>query len=117
MNLHKTYLEKKYDLKRENEVKLSLFTQKMNEVKKLSEISHLDLVKLSSDLYESGYSCLDLIEWVKEYSDFSTSEKSRIVLCFDNVRYEYRCEKLLLLYMFDFIFLRSNKDLKNIGFI
>lgn len=80
-------------------------------------LSHLDLVNYSCELYEQGYSCLDIIKWVKTESQFTEMEISSIVICFDKVRPEYRCEKLLILYMLDFIFLRSNKDLKNIGFI
>jgi DNA polymerase III delta prime subunit len=119
INLHRQYLETKYHLKRENENRNGLFKKIMDEMfhKTLDEISHLDLVNLSSQLYESGFSCFDLIEWVKHHSELSEKDKSSVIICFDKVRSEYRCEKLLLLYMFDFLFLRLNKDLKNIGFI
>lgn len=86
--------------------------------KTLSTYTHMDFVKLSSDLYDNGYSCLDILEWIKSpKSTVSDYEISRTVLCFDKVRPEYRCEKLLMLYMFDYVFLRLNRDLKNIGFI
>lgn len=89
----------------------------MDKIQFSQNLSHLDLVNYSCNLYEDGYSCLDIIEWVKNDSHFSEYEISGIIICFDKVRPEYRCEKLLLLYMLDFIFFRSNKDLKNIGFI
>jgi DNA polymerase III delta prime subunit len=119
INLHKTYLDFKYNLQSEYKDKISSIKIIIDKISSLLEISHLDLVKLSSTLYESGYSCLDLMEWVKQcsHSHYSEYEKSEIVICFDKVRMEYRCEKLLMLYMLDFIFLRSNKNLKNIGFI
>jgi len=84
----------------------------------LSKYTHTDFVNLSNELYDNGYSCLDIIEWIKSpKSTISDYEISRTVLCFDKVRPEYRSEKLLMLYMFDYIFLRSNRDLKNFGFI
>jgi len=84
----------------------------------LENYSHIDFVKLSIQLYNDGFSCLDIIDWIKTAdSGFSEFDISRIILCFDKIRPEYRCERLLMLYMFDYIFLRSNVDLKNIGFI
>jgi len=84
----------------------------------LENCSHIDFVKLSIQLYNDGFSCLDIIEWIKTAeSGFSEFDISRIVLCFNKIRPEYRCERLLMLYMFDYVFLRSNVDLKNVGFI
>jgi DNA polymerase III delta prime subunit len=114
INLHKINIESKYDFKREEQENMKIFIEK---IKKTNKTSHINLVKLSSELYELGYSCLDLIEWVKTESGFNEETIAEIVLTFDKIRIEYRCEKLLMLYIFDFIYLRSNKDLKNIGFI
>ena len=81
-------------------------------------VTHKDLVNLVSDLYNYGYSCLDIIEWIKtECSVFTDKEKSAIVLVFYKIKSEYRCEKLLMLYILDYSFLRQNKDMKNIGFM
>jgi hypothetical protein len=82
-----------------------------------NEITHKDLVKLVTDLYECGYSCLDIIEWIKNHSDILEKDKSNIVLVFYKIKSEYRCEKLLMLYILDYAFLRQNKDVKNIGFM
>jgi len=96
--------------------------KRMNELSMKSErkqITHINLLKLSTEFYDNGICCLDILEWIKipEKSGLSEYEISRSVLCFDKVRPEYRCEKLLMLYMLDYIFLRSDRDLKNIGFI
>jgi len=113
INLHKQNIRTKYDFQRETQEKLSILREKMDKITP----SHKDLVKLSSELYELGLSCLDIMEWTKTNNDFSEKRISEIVLTFDKVRSEFRCEKLLMLYMFDYMFLRSNTDLKNIGFI
>lgn len=99
-----------------------IIERRMNELSVKNERNqtiHIDLLKLSTEFYDNGLSCLDILEWIKipEKSALSEYEISRAVLCFDKVRPEYRCEKLLMLYMLDYIFLRSDRDLKNIGFI
>lgn len=113
VNLHKRNLEMN-NIHCEN---MENIKHTMTKIANSRKITHLDLVNYSCNLYEEGYSCLDVMEWVKTESGFPESEISGIIMCFDKVRPEYRCEKLLLLYMLDFIFIRSNKDLKNIGFI
>jgi len=87
--------------------------------KLLEKYNHVDLITLSTELYDKGISCLDIMSWIKnqEESGLSEYEISRAVLCFDKVRPEYRSEKLLMLYILDYIFLRSDHDLKNVGFI
>jgi hypothetical protein len=73
-------------------------------------IDHIKLVKLAGDFYENGYSCLDLMRWVG--NRFSHLDRVNATMCFDRIKAEYRCEKLLIFYMLDFLFLRSKKDLE-----
>jgi GTPase SAR1 family protein len=77
-----------------------------------NEITHEQLTCLATEFYEKGLSCLDLIQWVKSTSTISAIDKSTCCMCFDKIKSEFRCEKLLLLYIFDFLYLRLNKDLK-----
>lgn len=76
------------------------------------DLSHRKLVTTSTHLYEMGLSCLDIIHWLETCSDMDPLHKSTYCICYDNIKSEYRCEKLLMLYMLDFIFLRLNKDVK-----
>jgi hypothetical protein len=86
--------------------------------KKPDEWCHKELVDLVALFYDSGYSCLDIVEWLKS-SRCSLEPQliSSAVLCFQKIKSEYRCEKLLMFYLLDYLFLRPNKDLKNIGFM
>lgn len=77
-------------------------------------VTHNVLTDLANEWYERGLSCLELIDWIEKTDLFTESEKSEYCMCFDKVKSEYRCEKLLLLYLFDFLFLRSDKDIKNV---
>ena len=111
VNLHQYTIQKKYQLEnhqRERMEVLKTHLQKWNENGALN--NHTELVTISSTLYEMGYSCLDIVEWVKTWSDFTEKKKTEIVLCFHKVRSEFRCEKLLLLYLFDYMFMRVGVD-------
>jgi len=122
INLHQHTVQQKYlfdDLKRD---RMTILCEKMSSCSNINlgsnVVTHKDLVNLVTNLYESGYSCLDIIDWVKnKCSIFSQKEKSAIVIVFYKIKSEYRSEKLLMLYILDYAFLRQNKDLKNIGFM
>jgi hypothetical protein len=78
-------------------------------------------VSYANQLYESGMSCLDLIKYLEEDLGIETEAKKRMTItlnfCFNKIKGEYRCEKMALFYLFDYLFFRSNKSLKNISFI
>ena len=78
-------------------------------------------MKYANQLYESGISCLDLIKYLEEDLGVDTEAKRRLTItlnfCFNKIKGEYRCEKMALFYLFDYLFFRSNKSLKNISFI
>jgi len=78
------------------------------------EINHVNIIKLCEDIYEKGLSSLDIIEWVQQTETLDNTVKSKVCMAFDIVRKEYRFEKLLMMYIFDFLYLRTNKDLKSI---
>jgi hypothetical protein len=78
-------------------------------------------MKYANQLYESGISCIDLIKYLEEDLGVDTEAKRRLTItlnfCFNKIKGEYRCEKMALFYLFDYMFFRSNKSLKNISFI
>jgi len=56
-------------------------------------------------LYESGISCLDLMEHVKTQRDrWSEAEYSRAVMRFYQIKPQFRCEKLLMLFMINYLY-------------
>jgi hypothetical protein len=59
------------------------------------------LLELSVEFYENGLSCLDLIIWIENTDKISGKHKTELIMLFDKIKPEYRCEKLLLLYLFD----------------
>ena len=66
-------------------------------------------MKLSSLLYNKGYSCLDLMNYI---SKNHTNDLE--LLYFDKIRKQIRNEELLIFYVLYFIFMRKKVDLENI---
>jgi hypothetical protein len=61
---------------------------------------------------------MNLLENTKFLEDTITSEKRyELLLCFNRVRREFRNEKLLILFILNFLFLSSELSLENISFM
>jgi DNA polymerase III delta prime subunit len=126
INLHQYFIEKNFE--KDTEEYNQLVNVKMNELcggcaatdETLSTglfTTHQKLVEISAFFYKNGISCLDIIKWVETTAFISEKHKSATFMCFDKIKSEYRSEKLLMLYILDYIFMRSNKDLKSIATI
>ena len=80
-----------------------------------------ELIFFCNKLYERSYSALDimnLLENARFIEDFITIEKRyELLICFNRVRKEFRNEKLLILFVLNFIFLSSELSLENISFM
>jgi GTPase SAR1 family protein len=75
-----------------------------------------NIARMSRDLYEQGYSALDIIEFVHK-SPMNEMKKYELLIVFDKVRREFRNEKLLLLFLIHFIVFRCKMSLENISFM
>jgi hypothetical protein len=116
INLHQMQIHRNYDLddfKKGRAFDLSAILSHIN----TRDISHKDLVKIVETLYEHAFSSLDLIGWAQSSDMFTEAEKSEVAMVFYKIKSEYRCEKMLMFYLFDYLLLRKNKDLKNISCI
>lgn len=85
----------------------------------LEDCKHADLVILSVRMYDAGFSTIDLMNWMEKQDNIDARIKTSANLCFHKIRAEYRCERLLLLYMMDFIWIRNEeqRDISKIGFL
>lgn len=72
------------------------------------------LCLLTDKIYNQGYSALDIINYYKQYTKNDENLKYKFILYFNKIKKEYRNEKLLILNILYFIFLRSEFDLENI---
>ena len=120
INLYKYNLNEVFNMK-------DIKAQKLDSLKKellksiTKKISLEDLIILCTKLYEKGYSALDilsLLENTKFLDNLITSEKRyELLICFNRVRREFRNEKILILFILNFLFLSSELSLENISFM
>jgi hypothetical protein len=115
LNLHQHTLQQAFSLDEFVRGHKERFIQHLAGV---DEMGHKELIDLVNRLYDEGYSALDLVDWLKGgVSSMDPADISRAVLCFHRTKAEFRCEKLLMLYLLDYMFLRPNKGLENVGFM
>jgi Cdc6-like AAA superfamily ATPase len=69
-----------------------------------SQQQHVVMIDYASFFYENGLSCLDIIKWLEQTELIDSLRKYDILLYFNKIKSEYRCEKLLMLCVFDSIF-------------
>ena len=96
-SLHQYHLEKVYG----PAVSKSSWFDTFPELK--GAVDHSHLLDIVSDAYEAGVSCIDLVEWVKSSSQWTELEKTDFIMEFQRIKSEYRSEKLLMFYLFDFL--------------
>ena len=124
-----------------NDTILNLYQYNLNEVFKMKDnkihrldwlkkellkninkkINFDDLMSMCVKLYEKAYCGIDimnLLENTKFLEGTITLEKRyEILICFNRVRKEFRNEKILILFILNFIFLSSELSLENISFM
>jgi len=120
INLYKYNLNEVFKMK---EIKINrLELLKRIIIKNLNQnVSLENLMLFCNKLYEKSYSALDimnLLENTNFLEDTITSGKRyELLLCFNRVRREFRNEKLLILFILNFLFLSSELSLENISFM
>lgn len=103
--LHQFQLNKKMDIKDYEQEKQAFIRQKIIQPS-LACINHSMLLNLSNELYENGISCLDLMRFIEESGLWKEEQIVQYMMTFHNIKSEYRCEKLLMFYIFDMIYLQ-----------
>ena len=120
INLYQYNLNKVFNLSDVKQHKLEWLKKELTKsVNKKTSLE--DSMLLCTKLYEKAYSALDIInllENIKFLDSIITTEKRyELLICFNRVRKEFRNEKLLILFMLNFIFLSSELSLENISFM
>ena len=119
INLYKYNLQKTFKMQ-------DIKTQKTNWLKKelektaISGLSIKDVCDFVTRLYEKGYSALDIIELLEDtnyFTQLTTNKRYELLLIFNKVRKEFRNEKLLMLFILNFIYLNPDESLENISFM
>jgi DNA polymerase III delta prime subunit len=86
-----------------------------------TKISLNDLITFSLKLYEKSYSATDIIELLEtnklSINKMTDDKKYELLITFNKVRKEFRNEKLLILFILNFLFLSLEVSLENISFM
>lgn len=107
VNLHKYNLNKKMDFNDYDAGKMIRIREKIPH--KETSINHNLFSDIVTYFYENGISCLDLMEFVAESDMWNREQTTYFQMEFYNIKSEYRCEKLLMFYMLDYIYLPTNE--------
>jgi hypothetical protein len=112
VNLHQYAIQKNYHVQASMDIP-GWITTKMDELMKKGSVCHADLTTLATECYEKGLSALDVVHWIDSGGAdvLDSIDTTAVTMCYDKIKSEYRCEKLLLLYLFDLMFLRENKNI------
>jgi Cdc6-like AAA superfamily ATPase len=114
-NLNDTFKMREIKIQRLEKLKKEII--KLTKTKMNLEI----LTNASSKLYEKGYSALDILELLEKHkfleNIISIQKKYELLITYNKIRKEFRNEKLLMLFIFTFLFLSSDVSLENISFM
>jgi len=120
INLYKYNLNEIFNM---NDIKThryeSLKKDILNSISKKTTIK--ELMDFCTKIYEKGYSALDILTLLENpkflQGIISDEKRYELLICFNRVRREFRNEKLLFLFILNFIFLSSELCLENISFM
>jgi DNA polymerase III delta prime subunit len=120
INLYKYNLNQTFKMK---DVKITRLEWLKKELIKSvnKKISIENLMDFSTKLYEKGYSGTDIINLIEmpKFMELLISSEKRyeLLIAFNKVRKEFRNEKLMILFILNFLFLNTEISLENISFI
>lgn len=110
INMHQYVLSQQFSAmdsicREDNAMKMREFDNTFKYHSTSSATSYTPSMESVNRLYELGISCLDLMEWVKTKKHIlSHSEYTSAVMRFYQIKPQFRCEKLLMLFMIHYIF-------------
>ena len=120
INLYQYNLNNVFNMKEIKTNRLDLLKKELlkNVTKK---ITMENLMLLCTKLYERGYSGLDIISLLENHkfleSTITIEKRYELLISFNRVRKEFRNEKILILFILNFLFLSSELSLENISFM
>jgi len=118
-NINNTFNQQQTHEDRLNWLKKTLIQKQIQYTNMQKNIS--DLIKFSNSLYEKGYSGIDILQLLKQplfLNKIITQEKRyELLVAFNKAKKEFRNEKILILFILNFIFLSLDFSLENISFM
>ena len=117
LNLYKYNLDETFKL---TNIKIQRIEWLKNELQKsiTQNLDEIDLQLFVTKLYEKSYNALDIIQLIEDgIIKLNMERKYELLIAFNKVRKEFRNEKLLLMFIFNFIYIDKETKLENISFM
>ena len=114
-NLNETF--KTYDIKKK---RIEYLKKELDKLNTNANFEPTTLIGVITKLYEKSYAALDIIVLLEDTTflpNLLNNKRSELLISFNKVRKEFRNEKLLLLFVLNFLYLSSNESLENISFM
>jgi len=118
INLYNYNLNNTFKLKEIKNQRIEWLKKELN--KNFNSNINDKLILFSEKLYEKGYSGLDLIYLLENnllLIKFTDEKKYELLFGFNKVKKELRNEKLLIMFILNFVYLSLNYSLENISFM
>jgi hypothetical protein len=115
VNLHKHNIQLTFHVPETAEKKMFKWFDKI--FQSLQTDTYQELIEMATLLYEKGYSGLDLMKYIEQSKTIDKLKKYQLLLVFNKIKKEFRNEKLFILFILNFMLLRSDYDLENISFM
>jgi DNA polymerase III delta prime subunit len=121
INLYKYNIDETFKMKETRHEHLEKLKKMIDTTTMIKKLKICDLINFSLKLYEKGYSAMDIIELLETnkflVDKISNEKKYELLITYNKVRKEFRNEKLLILFILNFLFLSSDLSLENIAFM
>jgi DNA polymerase III delta prime subunit len=119
INLYKYNLNETFKMKELKNTRQEWLKKELSKENTLK--TSAQLILLSAKLYEKGYTGIDLFKLIEtpKFMDctLTTERRYEFLIAFNRVRKEFRNEKLLILFILNFVYLDSKLSLENISFM
>ena len=90
--------------------------KKLLQPRNISKYKFIDLINLSEKLYNKSFHGSDIINYI-EKSKMNNLKKHTLLISYHNICKKLKNEKLLILFLLYFLFIRYSDSLENITFI
>jgi DNA polymerase III delta prime subunit len=116
----KTITTQYYDWLKKTLIKETTLSSSINTESDANTALYNKLIDLSVKLYEKSYSALDIIVLLENNSflpELNIEKRYELLVTFNKIKKEFRNEKMLIMFVLNFIFISSDVTLENISFM
>jgi DNA polymerase III delta prime subunit len=120
INLHQLTLDKIVNNDTLVQQRESFINETMDQIKQdkvNNSLTNDQVLRFCENIYQNGYSCLDIINSIKNDNTITHLKRTSIEVYYSKIKSELRSEKLLLFSILNYIFNRDIEDIRKIKFI